>query len=137
MIKMTEALGYPIHKGTFAHLNRTKCLISLLSSFKKMNTNKKKAFKLWFRGLYQNGIIIDTEDVGAKFKELEIITKYIPIDGEADEEQIIHIRKVLPAYCQPLSNEELYHISNLLDAQKSASDIFLDYNFKANPLPKP
>jgi hypothetical protein len=35
-----------------------------------------------------------------------------------------------------LSNEELYHISTLLDAQKSASDIFLDYNIKIPPLPK-
>jgi len=33
-----------------------------------MDTNKKKAFKLWFNGLYQKGIIIDTEDVGAKFR---------------------------------------------------------------------
>jgi hypothetical protein len=30
----------------------------------------------------------------------------------------------------------LYYISTLLDAQKSASDIFLDYNLKVPPLPK-
>jgi len=70
MIKMTEALGYPIHKGTIAHLNRTKCLLNLLSTYKKMDTNKKRAFKLWFEGFYQKGLIIDTEDVGAKFREL-------------------------------------------------------------------
>jgi hypothetical protein len=33
--------------------------------------------------------------------------------------------------------EELYYITTLLDAQKSASDIFLDYNLKVPPLPKP
>jgi hypothetical protein len=28
------------------------------------------------------------------------------------------------------------HIGQLIDAQKNASDFFLDYNFKPNPLPK-
>ena len=35
-----------------------------------------------------------------------------------------------------LPPEEIYHITTLLDAQKSASDIFLDYNLKVSPLPK-
>jgi hypothetical protein len=43
----------------------------------------------------------------------------------------------LPKYCSELSIEELYHISTLLNAQKLASDIFLDYNIKVPPLPKP
>lgn len=43
---------------------------------------------------------------------------------------------MLPKYTAELSNEELYHISTLLDANKSASDIFLDYNLKVPALPK-
>lgn len=39
MVKMVEVLGYPIHEGTNAHLNRTKALLNLLSRFKKMTTN--------------------------------------------------------------------------------------------------
>jgi hypothetical protein len=37
---------------------------------------------------------------------------------------------------QKLSLEEIVTIGGLIDAQKLASDIFLDYNFKANELPK-
>jgi hypothetical protein len=65
------------------------------------------------------------------------VTSFVPIDGEASPEQIAKIREQLPKYCSELSLEELYHISTLLDAQKSASDIFLDYNIKLPPLPKP
>lgn len=46
------------------------------------------------------------------------------------------IRTKFPNYCEELSNAELYYISTLLDAQKSASDIFLDYNLTVPPLPK-
>lgn len=66
-----------------------------------------------------------------------MVTSFVPIDGEASPEQIARIREQLPKYTQDLSLEELYHISTLLDAQKSASDIFLDYNIKVPPLPKP
>ncbi len=66
-----------------------------------------------------------------------MVTSFVPIDGEASAEQIARIREQLPKYTQELSLEELYHISTLLDAQKSASDIFLDYNIKVPQLPKP
>lgn len=37
---------------------------------------------------------------------------------------------------QKLSLEEIVHFGNLIDAQKQASDYFIDYNFKPNQLPK-
>jgi hypothetical protein len=55
MIKMVQALGYPIDEGLKGHLHRTKGLISLLSKFKKLTTNEKKGFKNLFKGLYQRG----------------------------------------------------------------------------------
>jgi hypothetical protein len=58
MLKIVKALGYPIHEGTVDHLNRTKCLLNLLSKFKKLSTNEKKAFKNLFKGLYQNAIFL-------------------------------------------------------------------------------
>lgn len=38
---------------------------------------------------------------------------------------------------QELSVEEIFYIINLLDAQKSAADLTLEYNFKAPALPEP
>lgn len=140
MIKIVEALGYPLHAGTRPHLNRTKCLLNLLSKFKKLSTKEKKDFKYLFTALYQNAIFLNEETLSTlseKFKQVELVTSLVPIDGEASPEQIARVREQLPKYCSELTLEELYHISTLLDAQKSASDIFLDYNFKAPPLPKP
>jgi len=59
------------------------------------------------------------------------------VDGEPETNQAAIIKQKFPNYSQELSAEELYYISTLLDAQKSASDIFLDYNLKVPPLPKP
>lgn len=136
MIKMVRALGYPIDDGLKGHLYRTKALLNLLSKFKKLSTNEKKSFKLLFKGLYQKGFFIDSTKVSERFKECEVCTDFIPVDGEATEEQIKLIRERLPKYCNGLTNEEIYHISTLLDAQKSASDIFLDYNIQVPALPK-
>ena len=138
LIKITEALGYPNHPGLQRHLIRTKTVMQLLSNFKKLNTNQKKEFKRWFEGLYQNGIILDKETkFSAKFKELEVCSRFIPIDGEASKEQVEVIRKRFPAEYEALSDEELYFISTLIDASKAASDIYLDYNMKPPHLPKP
>ena len=139
MIKIVDVLGYPLHEGTRAHLNRTKALLNLLSYFKKLSTNEKKAFQILFKCLYQNAVYLSNElleGVSPKFKELEVVTPFVPIDGEATPEQIAKIRERLPKYCAPLTVEELYHLYTLLNAQKSASDIFLDYNIKVPPLPK-
>lgn len=35
-----------------------------------------------------------------------------------------------------LSIEEIFYIVNMLDAQKSAADLVLEYDFKAPPLPQ-
>lgn len=34
-----------------------------------------------------------------------------------------------------MNSEDIYYISTLLDAQKSASDVFLDYHMAASQLP--
>jgi hypothetical protein len=136
MIKITEVLGYPNHEGLQAHLLRTKALLTMLNHFKKLNNSQKKTFKNIFKGLYQRGIFVDATKVSPKFKELEICTEFVPIDGPADEAQIKHVRERLPKYTLEMTNEDLYYISTLLDAQKSASDIYLDYNLVAPPLPQ-
>jgi len=136
MIKIVKALGYPLDEGLKAHFIRTKTLMTMLSRFKKFTTNEKKEFKTWCKGFYQRGFFIDPSNVSEKFKELEVCPEFIPIDGEPLPQQSHKIKSKFPNYCQELPDEELYYISTLLDAQKSASDIFLDYNLKVPPLPK-
>ena len=137
LIRMTEALGYPIHPGIKPHLNRTKALLQQLTLVKKANTDQKKQMSHWFSGLYQKGIILPKDTKFSKeFREREVCSRYIPIDGEASQEQIDTIRMHLPKSFAELSNEEIYFVSTLADASKSASDIFLDFNLKAPALPK-
>jgi hypothetical protein len=59
MIKITKVLGYPNDKGLEAHFTRTKTLLNLLGKIKRLSTNEKKSFKNLFKGLYQNGILLD------------------------------------------------------------------------------
>jgi hypothetical protein len=136
MIKITNLLGYPIHENLKNHLNRTVVMMNLLSRFKKMSTKEKKDFKALLHGLHQNGVFIDNANISKKIKDTEVCVQFVPIDGSASENQIIKIRERLPKICSNLNNEELYYISTLIDAQKSASDIILDYNLKISELPK-
>ena len=136
MIEITKALGYPLDKGLNGHFDRTKSLMILLSNFKKMTTHEKKEFQCWCTGLHQKGFFLDSTKVSEKFKELEVCPSFIPIDGEPEPGQIKTILERFPKYCLELPIEELYYITTLLDAQKSPSDIFLNYNLKVNPLPK-
>ena len=136
MIKIVKALKYPLDKGLKSHFLRTKTLMTMLSRFKKFTTHEKKEFKTWCRGFYQRGFFIDSTKVSEKFKELEVCPSFIPIDGEPEPDQVKNIYEKFPKYCLDIPVEELYHITTLLDAQKSASDIFLDYNIKVPPLPK-
>ena len=136
MIKMVKALEYPLDKGLKSHFLRTKTLMVMLSRFKKFTTHEKKEFKAWCKGFYQRGFFIDSTKVSEKFKELEVCPSFIPVDGEPEPDQVKLIYEKFPKYTLDLPPEELYYITTLLDAQKSASDIFLDYNLKVPPLPK-
>lgn len=42
----------------------------------------------------------------------------------------------LPKNLKELSIEEMVHVGNLMDAQKSAADLPIDFNFKADKLPE-
>lgn len=100
-----------------------------------MNTEQKKNFKEAIRCLYQKGIELNEKNVDKKIRETETFVRFVPIDGKASEEQVKRIYEVLPKEMKNLSVEEAVHIGNLMDAQKSAADIFVDYNYKPNKLP--
>lgn len=136
MIDMLKALNYPIDKGVENHLARTRSLLSTLAAYKKLSNDHKKGFKSAIRCLYQNATEIHVHNVDAAVSALETTVKFVPIDGDASKEQIEKIIHLLPKDLQKLPLEEIIHIGGLIDAQKLASDFFLDYNFKPNPIPK-
>ena len=135
MLKLVKALGYPLHEGFTRHYLRTKALFYFLDKFKRANPHQKKAFKTLFRGLYQRGFLIETSQFTSKFREVEVCSEFIPVDGPADEQQVKAVRKRFPAFCEGLTNEDLLYISTLLDEHKVFSDIFLDYNVAVPALP--
>lgn len=135
MLKLVEALGYPLHEGFSRHYLRTKALFYFLEKYKRYTSSQKKAFKTLFRGLYQAGFFVDCSGFTKKFKEVEVCSEFIPTDGAANEEQIKEVRMRLPIFCAGLINEDLVYLSGLLDEHKLFSDIFLDYNVSVPPLP--
>ncbi len=130
MVKIIKCLGYPIHEGFTRHYLRTKALFYLLDKVKRSTLKQKRALKTLLRGLYQRGFFIDTSNFTAKFKEVEICSDFIPVDGAAEEGQVKQVMSKLPRYCQGLSGEDLIYVSELLDEDKQFADIFLDYNIK-------
>ena len=137
MVKLVRALGYPLHEGFSRHYLRTRALFYFLERFKRSSLNQRKALKTLFRGLYQRGFFVETSQFFHKFKEVEVCSEFIPVDGAADEEQVKAIRRRFPAFCEGLTNEDLLYVSGLLDEHKVFSDIFLDYNVVVPALPVP
>lgn len=136
LIEITKVLGYPIHKGITNHLARTKSLFSILAGFKKLNDSGRKSFKEAARCLYQNSIQINPKNIGKDFSKIETVSHFVPIDGEAPIGKIEKILSLLPKSLRDLPIDEIVHIVGLIDAQKLAADIPVDFNFKANHLPK-
>lgn len=135
MVKLVKALGYPLHEGFQRHYLRTKALFYLLEKFKRSSASSKVALRTLVRGLYQKGFFVDASGFTAKFKEVEVCSEFIPVDGAADEAQVQAVRKRLPKYCEGLSNEDLLYVFGLLDEHKLFSEIFLDYRAVVPALP--
>jgi hypothetical protein len=135
MLKIVNALGYPVHSGFQRHYLRTRALFYFLDKFKRSNANQKKALKTLLQGLYQRGFFVDSSDFTAKFREVEVCSEFIPVDGAADEAQVKEVRRRLPAFCEGLTSEDLLYVVGLLDEHKLFSDIFLDYHVVLPALP--
>ena len=136
MAKIVDALGYPVHAGFKRHYLRTRALFYFLDRFKQANPHQKLALKTLFRGLYQRGFLVKTTGFAQKFREVEVCSEFIPVDGAATEEQVQEVRSRMPKFCEGLTNEDLVYVSTLLDEHKLFSDIFLDYNVAIPALPQ-
>ena len=104
MRKLVAALGYPLHEGFQRHFLRTRALFYLLEKYKRSSAHSKAALRTLCRGLYQKGFLVDTSAFTPKFKQVEVCSEFIPIDGAADEAQVQEVRKRLPKYCEGLTS---------------------------------
>lgn len=118
------------------HLKRTKALLNSLSVYKKLTNDQKKNLKESNRCLYQNSIEINPANIHQDVRKTETCVRFIPIDGPANEKNAQTIMGLMSKDLKELCIEEQYHIITMLDAQKSGADLFLDYHFKAAPLPQ-
>ena len=84
--KLVKFLNYPIEPGFKRHYERTLALHYFLDYYKRCTSKQKKAFGNLFMGLYQKGFFVDTSKLEKKFKENEVCTRFIPVDGAATEE---------------------------------------------------
>jgi hypothetical protein len=83
LIEIVKVFGYPIEKGVFAHLARTKSWFNILAGFKKLNASGRKGFKEAIRCLSQNSIQLNHKNIGKDFVKNEIVIPFVPIDGDA------------------------------------------------------
>jgi hypothetical protein len=83
LIEIVKVFGYPIEKGVFAHLARTKSWFNILAGFKKLNASGRKGFKEAIRCLSQNSIQLNHKNIGKDFVKNELVIPFVPIDGDA------------------------------------------------------
>lgn len=87
MVKILKVLKYPLHLGVKEHFFRTRALLKMLFKLKKYNPNFQKGFHTIFKGFYQKGFFVDITNVSIDFWNREVCAMFIPVDGEADNNQ--------------------------------------------------
>ncbi len=126
MLAMLDVLGYPVSENTYKQINRTKVLLSMLSSVKR----NELEFRNKIYCLTQNAIEIDISKISDEVKMKENIVKWIPIDGQASFKQKEQIMSSLPKFYNKLSISEIIGLAQMVSPSKSASDIKLDVNWE-------
>lgn len=130
LMDIVELFGYPIEPNTENHINRTQIMMQMLSYVKNVDNNKKLDFYNRVKCLYQNGVFININHIGDDVKEHQKIVSIVPIDGPASESQINKIYNTFPSNYKKCSEDELVYLASLVNPNKSASDIKLEYNFE-------
>jgi hypothetical protein len=136
ILKLIRLLNYPMHQGFQRHYQRTLALYHLLDSYKRCSPHQRKAMKCLFRGLYQKGFLVDTSKLEKRFRENEVCSEFIPVDGPADEVQIQEVKSRMPAFCKDMLREDLLYVCSLLDDHKQIQEIFLDYTVEVPAVPE-
>lgn len=130
MIDILTVLKYPVSEQALEQVNKTKVLLSMLSIVKK----NKIDFENRIRCLYQNAIKINLNNLTDKFKEVEDVVSWVPIDGPASTDQVAEIMNTFPTYYNKLSIDELVGLASMVHPNKSANDIELGTGWSAKKI---
>lgn len=138
LIEMVNLLGYPIEENAMNYIYLTQIMMKMLNNIKHMNSNEKLEFYNLINGLYQNGVYINTDNIGDDVKQYEKIVSFVPIDGKTNNEIIFNNmnklsknEKTFELFNKVLINDIIY-IGKMIDSNKSASDIIIPYEFNDN-----
>lgn len=137
MAKLVEVLDYPVDEGFQRHYLRTKALYFFMDKYKKSSKAQKTTMMNLFKGLNQKGFFVDTANLDKKFKESEVCSEFILVDGPADNAQKMAVRSKFPSFCQGLTDSDLIYVAALIDDHKQSEEIFMDYNVVVPDLPQP
>ena len=118
MIDLLQLINIYIPSNIKHYISSLKTLRRFLQ-FLKNNVNKIFVFDIKNR--------IDA----LKYKAINVVGKWIFLDGKPDSEQIAEVRKELPSSCSDLTIGQIIHIFNLCDSNKTESDIYLPFDYKA------
>ena len=94
----------------------------------------RKNFTEALRCLSQNAVEIKKANINPEILKTETFVSFIPIDGNASNQQTERIISLLPNELKRLPVEEIVALSKLIDAQKSAADISIPFHFDVNPI---
>jgi len=121
IIELLDLINISIPRKLLEHINRLKTLRTFLLEVKKGQAQKIKLKNL-IHALTYNAI--ETSDM------------WVLIDGKPSDEQIYKVRTKLPSVCKDLSIPEINGIIKLCDTNKSEGDIYIPYNYSAEPYVK-
>ena len=130
MLDIISELKYPISDLAIRQIDRTKVLMSMLSRTKKNKTDFENKIKC----LYQNAIKINLNNLSEKFKQIENIVSWVPIDGPASQEQINEILTSFPSFYSKLSIDELVGLASMVHPNKSGQMIELKTTWIPNKI---
>jgi hypothetical protein len=117
LISLAELAKLKIPAVVTKHIHRTQLALQLLNMSKQING--KKILSNIQRCLYQNSITINKNNIHSDllkkinddlYRYPEFTLPFVPIDGAANEERVIHVISFLPSLAKMFNAHELYSL---------------------------
>lgn len=99
IVKLVRLLGYPMDPGFQRHYERTLALHHFLDKFKRGSQHQRKNIRNMFRALHQKVFFADTSKLEKRFRQNEVCSEFLPLDGPADKLQVKAVQATMPAFC--------------------------------------
>ncbi|CAL6113701.1 Conserved_hypothetical protein [Hexamita inflata] len=135
-LDLLNLVNYSVDTRVLKHSLRLKAMLQLLGATKEQSSgcSSFETLGLYVKALSQKAEVINHENIRDEIKEKEYPVHLVLLDGAASEEQNTEVLKKLPYAARSLSVKEITGLFAMVNPQKSASDIKLDYNWVAPEL---